>query len=207
MNNKPKRKPKIKNISIDEQIESFLDDDEYIIWSERTQSHYFEYTLRLIRDLTIKFAAFLAVVGGALLLLNIRTFAHVLPMVLCILGITGLMGAGYLYLSNNNVRQILDYVNVITNYQVMVYDPIMQEIVFSFEHDHIHHFRVREYGEDIGTIIVDRRSDSKVKYRTSSRYPLEFALHGIDELGKVVNLLRSQVGIEPEYLQLHQKSK
>jgi len=203
MKQKPKRKPKNKNLSIDEQIESLLEDDEYIIWSGRTQKHYGYFAFNGMKMI---FAGAVLVIGISLFVDTeiLKAGASVLigSACLCLLGF-----AVFSMYSNLNIGRIFDYINVITNYHVMVYDPIAQDVVYAFEHDNIHKFRVREYGANIGNITVDRRSGDKARYRVSPKYPLEFTLRGIDDLSTVVNLLRSQLGIEPEYLQIHPKQK
>lgn len=204
---KPKRKPKNKNLSVDEQIEAFLEDDEYIIWSAQTQRHYYGYARGTLRQLAVALSILFIVAMVVSLFLDPIVFGQVGSFLCSLLCIGVIFFVGLIIYSNNNLRKFAHYINVITNHQVMIYDSIAQDMVFAFEHDVIHKFSVREYGNDIGNIIVDRRSDQKAKYRVSPKYPLEFALRGIDDLSTVVNLLRSQLGIEPEYLHIYSKQK
>ncbi len=206
MSPKPKRKPKNKNLSIDEQIELLLDDDEYIIWSEQTHGgYYFQMIVRLAKHLTIGLAGLLVVT--TVLSYNLHISLELLTILLPILAIVAVFLLTYGARVNHNLLQFTQYVNVITNYQVMVYNPISQDVVYAFEHDAIQKFQVHEYDDNLGNITVDRRSHNKARYRVTPKYPLQFTLRGVDDLSKIVGLLRSQLGIEPDYLQIYPKQK
>lgn len=199
----PKRKPKNKNLNIDEQIEHLLDDDEYIIWSEQTQKHYARFASHQLRTE--------ALTGGFGIMIIFAVLLFVIPMSWNFLPIISLLLVGLAFIafpiSNTLNRKNSRYVNFITNYQILVYDSVEQDVVYAFEHDNVQRFVVCEYGDNIGNITLDRRSDHKKKYRVTPTYPLQFALRGVNDLKKVTGLLRSQLGIEPEYLQIHQKPK
>jgi len=243
MTEKPKRKPKNKDASIDERIKSHLYDGEEIIWCARTQKHYLRFSevisikmmqglvglymmflgiaffldfqlfsafagsllclpiiLFLMRDSVASYLTFL----GVSLLLTLQLVGGFTIILFCLSILSFVVLRVYIY---TKTQHYLDHVNVITNYRVMVYDAIKQDIVFAFAHDDIHKFWVREYSLDRGNITVNQRSNVNVKYRASLTYPLKFTLRGIDNLGHVVQLLRSRLDIEPEYVQSYRKAK
>jgi len=206
MNNKPKRKPKNKNASIDERIKSHLYDGEEIIWRARTQKHYSGFAIHNYKNVIIGLIVFLIVLFVASLFLEPQVFSWMGTFLCTLLCVSVFFFPALLYFTNMSSRKILNYVNVITNIRVLVYDMSRDDIVHAFAYDVVKRVYVNEYGADIGNIRLDRRDGGRVRGVTST-YPFEFELKGVDDLHDVSELLRSRLDIEPEYVQSYRKAK
>jgi|GEM_PF-2129197 len=202
------------HITVDDRIGTLLIEGEAVIWYAPTQPHYAEFKERRLQSQTSRIwgvgIVWLLIVLGSAGVFDIGSTGGALLWIVFSSISFVLFAIGfpvYVIYSRLYFHKHRDFINVMTTQRVMLFDTKKGKLVHAFEHDHIDKLKVESYGEDIGNIIVDRQDDNKVRDDMTSEFPLKFTLCGIDDLSTVVNLLQSQLGIEPEYTQIHPERK
>lgn len=196
-------------LSTDEHIKAILHDGEHIIWGETTQPHYFETANRQLQSrisvVWIVGVVWLLVVLGISGVFDIQSSGGAFLWILFSSISFGILALGfpvYVVYTKLHIRKQRDFLNMITNQRVFLYDKKKHNIMFAFKHSDIQQINAQQYDDNMGTIIVKRQRDNQSNSRTS---PPQFVLHGIDNLSEVVDILQEQADIQVETSQNFQR--